>query len=109
MSCGQPTVKVLCGGALLSIVAALIPLHVHANELEQRLRNEYTDKTLVVRGFYQGQRLGVRFRGHAGKGLGRFRRLDGGRICASRLSKFVRQRIEHGSGKAADGGRWAGL
>jgi TonB family protein len=41
----------------LAGLLALTPIAAAANEVEQRLRDEYRGKTLVLRGFYSGDRL----------------------------------------------------
>jgi TonB family protein len=53
-----PNLRVSCSLVLLVFVIAAGPLHVQAaNELEQNLRSQYGDKTLVLRNFYQTDRL----------------------------------------------------
>ena len=48
-----PNLRVSCSLVLLVFVSAAGPVHMQAaNELEQNLRSQYGDKTLVLRNFY---------------------------------------------------------
>jgi TonB family protein len=49
---------VLCTSIVLGVAVAIVPCNVQAaSELEQHLRHQYNDKTLVLRNFYHGDRL----------------------------------------------------
>jgi hypothetical protein len=53
-----PNLRVSCSLGLLVFAIAACPVHMQAaNELEQNLRSQYGDKTLVLRNFYQTDRL----------------------------------------------------
>ena len=53
-----PTLRHRYIAAIFGLAVAMVPLHLQAaSELEQHLRYQYTDKTLVLRNFYQGERL----------------------------------------------------
>jgi TonB family protein len=64
MSRNLPSLRLLCSAAVVSLAVAVVPLHLRAgNEVEQHLRDQYNDKTLVLRNFYTGNRLSYDTRG----------------------------------------------
>jgi TonB family protein len=54
----MPALRLLCTAIVLVLAVAIAPFHLQAaSELEQHLRDQYKGKTLVLRGFYHGDRL----------------------------------------------------
>jgi hypothetical protein len=54
----------LYAALVLGVAFTVRPLRLYAaDELEQHLQDKYDDKTLVVRNFYRGERLGYDFAG----------------------------------------------
>ena len=50
--------RFFCSSVVLGLVCTIAPLYLHADsDLEEHLRYEYADKTLVIRNFYHGGRL----------------------------------------------------
>lgn len=49
--------RVVHAATILSLTLLATPAHAQAAELEKHLRDEYRGKTLVLRGFYSGDRL----------------------------------------------------
>jgi hypothetical protein len=80
---GPARISRLLSASLLSalllaalVSAVLLPRAYPADDLEQSLRSRYANKTLVLRGFYHGDKIKLQFRRQA-RGQSRFRRLDG--------------------------------
>jgi TonB family protein len=58
MRYGVRVSRILCALAVVSFAVAAAPFRLHAaDELEKHLRDQYDNRTLILRGFYRGERL----------------------------------------------------